>query len=128
MKSEQKTEDTAIKQSEIDVNTKIRERIFTVRGRQVMIDKDLALLYGVETKRLNEQVKRNIERFPEDFMFQLTIEECLRSQIATLNQAWPASPPFVLSSIPRSASASPRWDLWDGPDISGKYTASLLCF
>ena len=52
-----------------------------------MIDKDLALLYGVETKRLNEQVKRNIERFPEDFMFQLTLEECLRSQIATLNQA-----------------------------------------
>ena len=52
-----------------------------------MIDKDLALLYGVETKRLNEQVKRNIERFPEDFMFQLTMEECLRSQIATLNQA-----------------------------------------
>ena len=50
-----------------------------------MIDKDLALLYGVETKRLNEQVKRNIERFPEDFMFQLTMEECLRSQIATLN-------------------------------------------
>ena len=52
-----------------------------------MIDKDLALLYGVETKRLNEQVKRNIERFPEDFMFQLTMEECLRSQIATLNPA-----------------------------------------
>ena len=50
-----------------------------------MIDKDLALLYGVETKRLNEQVKRNIERFPKDFMFQLTREECLRSQIATLN-------------------------------------------
>ena len=50
-----------------------------------MIDRDLALLYGVETKRLNEQVKRNIERFPEDFMFQLTNEECSRSQIATLN-------------------------------------------
>ena len=43
------------------------------------------MLYGVETKRLNEQVKRNIERFPEDFMFQLTYEECSRSQIATLN-------------------------------------------
>ena len=52
-----------------------------------MIDKDLALLYGVETKRLNEQVKRNIERFPKDFMFQLTMEECLRSQIATLKPA-----------------------------------------
>ena len=63
----------------------IEERIFNIRGKQVMIDKDLALLYGVETKRLNEQLKRNIERFPEDFMFQLTMEECLRSQIATLN-------------------------------------------
>ena len=66
--------------------TQIEERIFDIRGKQVMIDKDLALLYGVETKRLNEQVKRNIERFPEDFMFQLTLEECLRSQIATLNR------------------------------------------
>ena len=64
--------------------TQIEERIFNIRGKQVMIDKDLALLYGVETKRLNEQVKRNIERFPEDFMFQLTQEECLRSQIAIL--------------------------------------------
>ena len=116
MKSDQKAEDTAIKQSEIDVNTKIRERIFTVRGRQVMIDKDLALLYGVETKRLNEQVKRNIERFPEDFMFQLTIEECLRSQIATLNQAQGQHlkyPPYaftengiaMLSSVLRSETA-----------------------
>jgi len=70
--------------------TQIEERIFNIRGKQVMIDKDLALLYGVETKRLNEQVKRNIERFPEDFMFQLTLEECLRSQIATLNQAQPS--------------------------------------
>ena len=63
----------------------IEQRILTIRGKQVMIDKDLALLYGVETKRINEQVKRNLERFPEDFMFQLTQEECLRSQIATLN-------------------------------------------
>ena len=62
----------------------IEQKIFTIRGRQVMIDKDLAALYGVETKRLHEQVKRNIERFPEDFMFQLTSEECLRSQFATL--------------------------------------------
>ena len=76
-----------ISTSGIDHSTKIEERIFTIRGKQVMIDKDLALLYGVETKRLNEQVKRNLERFPEDFMFQLTMEECLRSQIATLNTA-----------------------------------------
>ena len=51
-----------------------------------MLDRDLATLYGIETKRLNEQVKRNIKRFPEDFMFQLTKDECLRSQIATLNE------------------------------------------
>ena len=51
-----------------------------------MLDRDLAVLYGVETRRLNEQVKRNIERFPEDFMFQLTEEECSKSQFATLNE------------------------------------------
>ena len=59
--------------------------IRVIRGQQVMLDRDLAALYGVETKRLNEQVKRNIERFPEDFMFQLTPNEFdnLKSQIAT---------------------------------------------
>lgn len=49
----------------------IEKRIFVVRGRQVMLDEDLADLYGVEKKRLVEQVKRNVERFPADFMFQL---------------------------------------------------------
>ncbi len=63
----------------------IENLIHVVRGQQVMIDSDLARLYGVETKRLKEQVRRNINRFPEDFMFELTKEECLRSQIATLN-------------------------------------------
>ena len=61
----------------------IESLIKVIRGQQVMLDRDLATLYGVETKRLNEQVKRNIKRFPEDFMFQLTKDECLRSQIAT---------------------------------------------
>lgn len=65
---------------------KVESLIRVIRGQQVMLDRDLAEMYGVETKRLNEQVKRNIERFPEDFMFQLTKEECLRSQIATLNE------------------------------------------
>jgi hypothetical protein len=62
----------------------IEKRIFVVRGRQVMLDEDLADLYGVETRRLIEQVKRNRGRFPEDFMFQLSKEEAavLRSQIA----------------------------------------------
>ena len=53
----------------------IRNRIHTIRGKQVMLDKDLAELYGVQTRDLNKAVKRNIERFPDDFMFQLTKEE-----------------------------------------------------
>ena len=65
----------------------IESLIRIVRGQQVMLDSDLAMLYGVETKRLNEQVKRNLNRFPEDFIFQLTQDEAVRSrsQIATLN-------------------------------------------
>ena len=65
----------------------IENLIHIIRGKQVMLDRDLARLYGVETSRLNEQVKRNIERFPEDFMFRLTREEAesSRSQIAMLN-------------------------------------------
>ena len=64
----------------------IKTRIYTFRGRQVMLDRDLAEMYGVEVKRLNESVKRNIKRFPEDFAFQLNREELsfLRSQIATI--------------------------------------------
>ena len=64
---------------------RIERMIFVLRGQKVMFDYDLAELYGVSTKRLNEQVKRNIERFPEDFMFQLTEKEfeVLRSQFAT---------------------------------------------
>jgi phage regulator Rha-like protein len=63
----------------------IQKRILVVRERQVMLDEDLADLYGVETRRLIEQVKRNIDRFPSDFMFQLTKDEAaaLRSQSAT---------------------------------------------
>ena len=66
----------------------IESLIITVRGKQVILDRDLARLYGVETFRLNEQVKRNIERFPEDFMFQLSKEEFenWKSQIATSNE------------------------------------------
>ncbi len=63
----------------------IKAMIMPVRGMQVMLDRDLAVLYGVEVKYLNRQVKRNIERFPPDFMFQLTKEDCLRCQIGTLN-------------------------------------------
>ncbi len=63
-------------------------KIYLIRNQKVMIDYDLAELYGVENKRLKEQVRRNIERFPEDFMFQLSAEEyhSLRTQIATLKR------------------------------------------
>lgn len=64
---------------------RIENKIYQIRGQKVVIDSDLAQIYGVTTKRFNEQVKRNANRFPEDFMFQLTAEEDenLRSQIAT---------------------------------------------
>ena len=64
----------------------ITSKIYLIRNEKVMIDKDLAGLYNVETKRLKEQVRRNIDRFPESFMFELTTEEhsSLRSQFATL--------------------------------------------
>ena len=65
----------------------VQSRIVAVRGVQVMLDRDLAALYGVETRVLNQAVRRNIGRFPEDFMFQLSKEDCLRSQIVTLNGA-----------------------------------------
>lgn len=91
-----------LKKHENESLTTIEERIFTLRGQQVMIDKDLALLYGVETRRINEQVKRNIERFPDDFMFQLTPEEHsslspaeLKSQIATSSWGGTRKLPFA---------------------------------
>ena len=68
---------------------RIEGKILLIRGQKVILDKDLAELYEVPTRRLNEQVKRNLKRFPEDFMFQLTKEEAdsLRSQIATLKES-----------------------------------------
>jgi ORF6N domain len=68
---------------------RIEKAIWLIRGHKVMLDRDLAALYEVPTKRLNEQVRRNLARFPEDFMFQLTKEEFgnWRSQIATSNPA-----------------------------------------
>jgi len=65
----------------------IKNMIYEIRGQKVMLDRDLAVLYEVKVKRLNEAVKRNIGRFPEDFMFQLTDDEwdSLRSKFATSN-------------------------------------------
>ena len=68
----------------------ISNRVYVIRGQQVMLDYDLAGLYGYEVKALNQQVKRNIDRFPEDFMFQLKKEEVptefSKSQFVTLNE------------------------------------------
>ena len=69
---------------------RILNTIIVIRGEKVILDSDLAKLYNVETRRLNEQVRRNIDKFPKDFMFQLTMEEFsnLMSQIATSSSSW----------------------------------------
>ncbi len=78
----------ATKQTVLAPAEHVERAILRVRGHNVMLDEDLANIYRVTTKRLNEQVKRNRSRFPKDFMFQLTVEEVqdLRSQIATSNK------------------------------------------
>lgn len=87
-------------------NINIESLIRIIRGQKVMVDFDLAMLYGVQNKRLNEQVKRNIKRFPEDFMFQLTKEEwdILKSQIATAKQSDNQS-----NGILKSQNATSSW-------------------
>ena len=92
----------------------IEPLIKVIRGQQVMLDKDLATLYGVETRVLNQTVKRNIERFPDDFRFELSREECLRSQIVISNgrggnrystYAFTEQGVAMLSSVLRSQTA-----------------------
>ena len=92
----------------------IESLIKVIRGQQVMLDKDLATLYGVETRVLNQTVKRNIERFPDDFRFELSREECLRSQIVISNgrggnrystYAFTEQGVAMLSSVLRSQTA-----------------------
>ena len=101
----------------------IQHRIFDVRGHKVMLDRDLALIYGVETRTLNQAVKRNIDRFPSDFMFRLTdiewaaielnVNVSSQSVMTSPNKRPKVSPPFVftehgavmLASVLRSPSA-----------------------
>ncbi|MBN2397124.1 MAG: ORF6N domain-containing protein [Deltaproteobacteria bacterium] len=93
---------------------RIEKHIIVIRGRSVMIDADLADLYGVETKVLVQAVKRNVERFPDDFMFQLTKDEfaTLRSQFVT--SSWGGS---TTTSVPKTGwtsdgtgrSTTPGW-------------------
>ena len=113
---------TNCEQSKIDITKcdnhelagNIEPLIKVIRGQQVMLDKDLATLYGVETRVLNQTVKRNIERFPDDFRFELSREECLRSQIVISNgrggnrystYAFTEQGVAMLSSVLRSKTA-----------------------
>ena len=77
----------------------LMKKIYNIRGRNVMLDQDLAELYDVKTKRLNEQVKRNISRFPDDFLFQLNKEEFndLKSQFATSSWGGRRTPPVAFT-------------------------------
>lgn len=75
----------------------VASKILLVRGKKVMLDSDLAKLYGVETKNLNLQVKRNIKRFPEDFMFKLSKDESLRLQNATSKRGGRRYLPYVFT-------------------------------
>jgi hypothetical protein len=96
----------------------IQRKIYEIRGQKVILDRDLAALYQVETKVLNQAVKRNIDRFPEDFMFQLTLKEWreiainegvidLKSQIVTSSSDVPTSQFVILSSIlPRISNSN----------------------
>jgi hypothetical protein len=87
------------KKSELLIQERITKAIYLIRDQKVMMDSELAEMYGVETKRLNEQVRRNIDRFPEDFMFQLSEEEWenLRSQFATSSWGGRRTPPFMFT-------------------------------
>lgn len=84
---------------ELITDKNITERIYYLRGEKVMLDTDLAEMYGVETKVLNQAIKRNIERFPPDFMFQLTENEwnALRSQFVTSNRGGRRVYPYVFT-------------------------------
>ncbi|MDE5554786.1 MAG: ORF6N domain-containing protein [Muribaculaceae bacterium] len=125
MKENNNTLSTSLSGNHNSGLTSLERLIHIIRGQQVMIDSDLAQLYDIETRRLNEQVKRNIDRFPEDFMFRLTKDEVeslmlqnialnSRSQNATLKQghnikylpyAFTENGVAMLSSVLRSKTA-----------------------
>lgn len=90
-----------VRKNDLIPEKRILRAILVIRGEKVIIDSDLAELYGIETRRLNEQVRRNIDKFPEDFMFQLTMDEFnnLKSQIATSSSGWGGrrKPPLVFT-------------------------------
>ena len=99
MRQKKRSNKQKVKSTKVIPQDIIQNMIYFIRGEKVMLGQDLALLYGVKTKRLNEQVKRNIKRFPQDFMFQLTkVEyENLRSQFATSSWGGERYEPLVFT-------------------------------
>ena len=85
----------------------IQNHIYEIRGQKIMLDFDLALLYEVETRVLNQSVKRNIDKFPRDFMFKLTQKEwkVIRSQFATGSKGSDSSSHFVMMDLPKNRTA-----------------------
>ena len=103
----------------IKIQKNIESKIYTIRDVNIMLDKDLAKLYQVETRRINEQVKRNIERFPNDFMFQLTKDEFenLMSQNAISSSEWGG-----VRKLPYVFSEQGVWEKIHNPDFNyGEY-------
>ena len=95
----------------IDIDA-VQSRMLTIRNQQVLLDRDVAALYGVETKALNQAVKRNAEKFPVGYILKLTDEECSRSQIVTLNGGRGSrGGPLILCKTFRKPLVSPnvRW-------------------
>ena len=94
-----RSQSVTAKEESMNELVQIQNLIFTIRDKKVMLDRDLAALYGVTVKALNQAVKRNINRFPSDFMFRLTEEEWnnLRSQIVTANISKVRFTPFVFT-------------------------------
>jgi len=121
-----KPERLKVAKSDISRTTTIQEQILIVRGQRVMMDSDLARLYGVTTKHLNQQLKRNLKRFPTDFAFQLTLEEGKvaarsRSQFVTLKKGqnikhpphvFPEHGAIMMASLLNSDSATNRGELF----------------
>lgn len=99
MAKKKNTGEVVVAKCDLKEITQVENRIFTIRGEQVIMDSDLAKLYGTVTKRFNEQVQRNIARFPAEFMFQLSEEEFdyLRSQNAATNLNKRRSLPLVFT-------------------------------
>jgi hypothetical protein len=105
-------------------------RILTIREQKVVLDSDLAAVYGVTTKRLNEQFRRNRKRFPEDFAFQLSAEEfaALTSQIATLDEGGSSTAPIrsQIATLKRGRGQHRKYRPWAFTEHGALQAANIL--